>query len=325
MMEMVEDNQEKLGSKLYVDLANFLGELSKIERRGKRMRKRIGEYDGSDASVLVPSDVADNEIGEEDYEDGSESSGEPVPSESDFGSEACSNLSSNNGSISEEIKDDSLKAKASKRTASGYYMRYMGKYYSIPKNALLRNYQRPVKVLNHEEFVRRCKRCGRTRAWRWEPICPAAIIVVKAHTRCNKLVNLWCVAMEKENEITKEGNVELKQIIVPLPMIVVDRLYRALDADTALNGSGGSPRSSLLDQYKPLLRFPIDGSNALVSTVVLPGPSRLGGTADIMMTGAAWHLAESAEPKRHKGYEGICYVAGNWWPLTTLTADKVGA
>ena len=302
MMELIEEHQEALGSKLYVDLANFTGELSKIERRAKRMRTRLIQYDGSDCSVLIPSEVLDNAIADDDFGESELSEDPDAHSESDGGDGSSSCCSTLEEHVGDEIVDSKLTTRVGKHRSSDYYMCYMGKHYSVPRRNILRNYERPIECRDHAEYLCRQSRSHRSRAWRWEPIPPASIVVVKMWLRNNVEDNVWCVTL-------KRPLMPADKVVVPLPRSIVLRLYRTMEADSALTGS------SLLTTYQPTYALVDEPEYHLPP---IPGPSRI--AMDFEELACATHNGSNGTERPRHSMDDMTsqersrnYVAGNWW------------
>ena len=291
MMELLEDHAEALGSEAYVNLANITGNFAKLERRAARMRKKLLEYDGSDCSALMPSD--DEHIDEDDFIDEDDefdhSSNASLDSEDRVMRSRASTTSSAAG---DEIDDPGKTTKGAALNPSGYFIKYMDTYYSVPKQAIMRHYQRPIEVPNTDTFRKRTIRGARAREWRWEPINPASVIVIKMKNRTADTGNAgntgdggdyyWCVSLKLEGGPANDDG----KILHVLPETTVDRLVRTLEADETMRSS------SLLTKYKPSwISSQVVMSYSFTRTLPIPGPSRKRSTApgeEASYTGNYW-------------------------------------
>lgn len=82
MMLYLDEHAETLGSKMYVDLANFAGKLAKGERLASRMKRKLVHCHGSQCSALVPSNDSVVYSGDDEEDDDEE--------DDDDGAQSCS-------------------------------------------------------------------------------------------------------------------------------------------------------------------------------------------------------------------------------------------
>lgn len=271
MMEMIEEHQEALGSKLYVDLANITGNLSKLERRAKRMRKKIKSELGSDCSALIPSDVEDAHIDEDDYGSESDASDYSIASNDNVPASKASTDSSQAG---EEVENAEESEKQSVLNPSGYFMKYRGTYYAVPKRHIMRDYKRTMVMPSREAMRKRVWRGHRAQEWKWEPIDPSKIVVVQMKNRTVATTeHIWCVTMRLDDSAANpKARSDDSKILHVLPETTIVRLVRAMKADPEME------TSSLLHQYLPewIIQGPYLTTNARVTrrNTPIPGPSR---------------------------------------------------
>jgi len=269
MMEYLEEHREQLGSQHYVELANISMAFAKTERRSVRMRKKLIEYDGSDCSALVPSDDGP-QIEEDDYVN------EPIDDDSYSDSESGDEVAASVGSTvtsqgGDELPDVVKSANQAALDPSGYFMKYRGTYYAVPKQNIKRNYKRPATVATADEMVRRTKRGERAMAWEFEAICPASVVIVEMVARNSSGGEkdfFWCVPMKLEHatDLSRDDS----KILHVLPETTVLRLVRTLEADPEMS------RSGLIEVYKPKWVKECNqysSGNRFKRTLPIPGPS----------------------------------------------------
>lgn len=289
--EYLEDHMEALGSQHYVQLCNISASFAKLERRAGRMRKKLLDYDGSDCSALMPSDDEhidegdDGSLDEDEYDsDGSVVSTDAVP---------CSDASTTTSAAGDEIPSKEISANVAALNPSGYFIKYMCTYYAVPKPNILRNYKRPIMVPTVEALRGRIRRGSRAKCWKWEPINPASIVVVKMQPRgsTDEPDLYWCVSLELD-----EGTAptEDSKILHVLPGTTVIRLLRTIEADESMKDS------SLITKYMP--RWATGGPIYTIAPPVL-GPSR-----------------KRCVSQGIQGTSRYVHTAGNYWPR--LKASK---
>lgn len=288
MMEYLENCQEDLGSQHYVALANICGEMSTVERRNGRMKRKLLEYDGSDCSALMPSD--DEEFTPDNFnsdDDDEASDNESEESDVHMALSVCSTAISD---AVEEINDATASRKAAALSPSGYFMKYQDVYFMVPKPAILRTYKRTIAVPTHSTFEALTSRGSRARAWTFEPICPAAVVVVEMKTRLpNSQFEkdfFWCVSL-KLNE-TNDNDTDDAKILHVLPETTVARLYQTLLVDPQLASS------SLVQKYAPKW---------------LKMQTRPPATRQIPIPGNSKSMPQSPDPRIPRRV-----LTGNYWP-----------
>lgn len=279
LQEYLEEHQEQLGSQHYVKLCDISCAFAKLERRATRMRNKLLEYDGSDCSALIPSD--DEHIDEADYASSvshdSDDSGMSMHSDSGVKSSRASTASS---AVGGEIANETVSEEMHGLDPSGYFVRYRGTYYCIPKRAIVRNYKRPISIPDEEAFKARHKRGGRAKAWEFDPICPASIVVVEMKNRNGINEFYWCVSLKA----LETSNADDAKILCVLPETTVLRLHSAIASDPTMR------TSTLLSRFKPSW---CDGLRTGIRQVPIPGPSR----------------RSAVEQHRATGH-----TTGNYWP-----------
>lgn len=219
LMEWAEENAERLGSHEYVRLADIAGDLASLERKYKRLEKRIIEYDGEDASVLAPS--GGSQIDANDYlsdDDASECSSNASSSLNSQKSTAPSTKSSEAGEL---IVNSERSRKAKAETPSNYFLKYMGRYYIVPLSAILRNYKAPpFEVRDAETLHEMCTRGKRTRTWRNQDVATHDIVVLKMLDRKNEERFYWCITLAVKNT----QHADDRRILHMLPELTARRL-----------------------------------------------------------------------------------------------------
>ena len=271
MMEMLDEHSHAMPEKLYIDLANAVGALSKIERRAKRMRTRLIEYDGSDCSVLIPSDVDGNEDANEWFSDwegslddessiaSSDSEGTPVP---------------------ETRYSDSVVQRRNRDSNSPYRLCVHGKDYFIPSSAIRRDLGRTVIFPDAQTQVNVMHKGVRGATWRRESrkeysgeegliMDPRAILIVRMVSRTGTSCFLWCA----KTCITGQLEQDYSNTLAILPISVCTELQEQLRADSKFN------ESKLVKKYEP--------HNGCMP---LPGPSKQR-QSGIRLTGNYWKRA----------------------------------
>lgn len=301
--EYIEEHQEELGSRHYVNLCDVSCQFAKLERRAARMRKKLIEYDGSDCSALVPSD--DQPIAEGDYDDDeSYVSDDSVQSEDHV---ARSSASTNTTEGGEVMKDRQEARAVAALSPSGYYMKYMDVYYAVPKPAIVRNYKRPMTVSSIDALRERVQRGARARAWQWEPIHPASVVIVdmkQRHTPSdedqarNGKDYFWCVILKVDDPNSEIPPSDDAKILHVLPETTVARLIRTLEADETLKNS------SLLNQFRPTWLDREVVPEPRQRAVPIPGPTR-----------------KRAKLPNEDGPIQVT-LTGNYWPVSTRTGSK---
>ena len=272
MMEMLEDNAEAIGSKLYVDLANLCGNFAQLERQSARMRAKLIDYDGESCSALVPSDAADFP---EDYESASEEEHEDSDGDcddddayeirsyastresqivpSDFDSESENGLGANH--VESIPRGPPL-------GASPFHMKSRGKYYSIPKEAFKRK-ANCVQVANIGDLTNMTMHGGRTKFYDQYildgKINERNIFVLEMKNRGGTKEFYWACTLNLAGHVSGL-HIAADKIVNLMPEAAVFQLYTKMNEDPILK------RSRLCSTWKP---------NFLNLPAAIPGPTRI--------------------------------------------------
>lgn len=184
IMEILDDHAEELTSQIYLDLANLTQSVAKTERRAARMRKRILEEDGSDASCLVPSDI--DLLADEDALDGMTDT-----------SDAVSFTSTVEDDIEVEDPTTAMLTWTTTEFSKSAYLVKASQLYGIPRSAILRNKAKRVVVRTHDELERFTTRGGRGAALNdsGTGIDPSNIVVVQLMDRAGDMRVYWGVRL----------------------------------------------------------------------------------------------------------------------------------
>jgi len=284
LMEMIDENSEMLGSKVYVDLANIAGEFSKLERRANRMRKKLTQEFGSDCSAFIPSDdEGDVSIGYDDYED-SDPDGDPS-------SESSSEVGNSNASTqSSDIIHNFKKGRVDQHVIaapSGYYTKYMGDYYSIPRDSIKRCYSKPFVITGDgsvDEIKKLTKRGSRAKSWIKYLVTmalrPHHIVVLEMKHRektnvyntsneltANKCDYVWGVILSVDG--TEAQDACDHRIVHILPESIVCNLKKRYSEDEELKNT------TLLSTFLPgFLKISTYCPRECANEQPIPGPSR---------------------------------------------------
>lgn len=281
MMGILDDNCEQLGSKIYVDLANIVGEFAKLERKAARMQNRLYEYDGSDCSVLVPS-CDDEEEEEEDY-------GTDGDDPNEFGLSVDGSDISTRSSMSNicEISNEHKNEKMKRVKLSGYFAKYMGEYYAIPEHSIKRNYALPVIVDSVSDMRLLTTRGRRYKTWlnsyMRNRLRPDHIVVIQMnmrkrqpHTRGHgfeepqKLEYYWGVILSC-SAVDARVKTDDPRIIHLLPENITKMVHTGMLA----NVEGVWNGSKLLNELLPSFRAnPNFINHPEYNKPPIPGPSR---------------------------------------------------
>ena len=211
-MDILDDNSESLSSKIYLDLANIVGEFAKLERKSARMREKLIECEGSDCSALVPSDddatpMDDDEYPDSEWEDDDDDDEQEEEDEEDEEDEENDQTKSALSTTDSQILAP-LNRRLSRRqdsvtvsTPSGYYMKHMDSYYCVPKDAIVRCYAEPFVVHSMYSMRKLTEHGQRTRAWldyvEAGILTTNHVVVVEMKKRQGGKDYVWCIILSK--------------------------------------------------------------------------------------------------------------------------------
>lgn len=227
IMNLLDEHSQTFPEQLYIDLCNHVGELSKVERQSKRMRARLVEYDGSDCSVLIPSEVgAQLEEGMYDWDEDDED--EP-------------SLASSDGIYGGFPRSRPLHvARIGHGELSGLKLRVHGKDYWVPKKAVKRDYNCIVKFQSAQDHTNATRRGTRTTTWRALmgrrnvlTLPPEMVVVLEMTSRTGERMFLWT------SRVTYPGQNCFAEaaVLAILPIAIAVDVYEHCKADPQLQGS----------------------------------------------------------------------------------------
>lgn len=167
MLDVVGDICDKIPEQAYIDLCNLSSDFSKLERREARLRQYILEIEGSECSILAPSDDNDDlpvVDALSDSDDWSSLSDNGCECEFDGQNVHSSCASSVQSDRPDEIPDAAQSAKNKSVAPSGLLVYSKGQYFSVPMSAVKRGGNDTI-PMDSEKIIELTRPKNRAKTW----------------------------------------------------------------------------------------------------------------------------------------------------------------
>lgn len=270
VIEVAESNKPELTSQAYLAICNASKSVYELEKRERVLKRSLAEAGIDPDGVL--SDAREQEAEDDDgfdwdvWEDGEESDGDDEDDDDEPDGGYANHFSSS--SDDDEAFSEHDRPRSGAGGSSNYVVESGGqggrgaRYWSVPENAIKRDYGRTQIVDSVGQYELMTSKGTRTCNWDEEKIDPAAIVVLSTtprHGSSTALQNSWWVTISVKN--TGRRRRFHDTILHQIPTQIVRRCVAAWREHRSMKNS------SLLSVNTPGLEFH-------ESSRVVPGPDR---------------------------------------------------